>query len=119
MPTNPTDEKRRSPRVPSQVRMRSAAAGDLLELTAVNLSVDGAYCGSPRPIEPMTRLEVVVELPGGGRSAIPVTARAVVVRVEKDPDRAPALPYRLALWFQHLDDADRARLRHFLGQDGN
>jgi PilZ domain-containing protein len=119
MPAHPGSEKRQAHRVPTAVRVRSSAAGDLLELTAVNLSVGGAYCGSPRPIEPMTRLDVILDLPGQGKLSIPVAAQAVVVRLERCAADADGLPYRLALWFQHLDDADRARLRRFLGQDGN
>lgn len=119
MPTHSRSEKRQAHRVPTDVRLRSAAAGDLLELTAVNLSLGGAYCGSPRPIEPMTRLDILLDLPGQGKHSIPVAAQAVVVRLERRTAGDSGLPYRLALWFQHLDDADRARLRRFLGQDGD
>jgi len=115
-------DNRQSVRVPADLRVHSTAAGDLLELNVVNLSLGGAYCGSPRPIEPMTRLEVILDLPGPGTASIPVAAQAVVVRIDR-PSRLAAHgarhPYLLALWFQRMTDSDRARLRRFLGQDGN
>ena len=101
------DEKRETPRVPADLRVHSTAAGELLELNVVNLSLGGAYCGSSRPIEPMTRLEVILDLPGSGAASIPVAAQAA------------QHPYLLALWFQRMTDHDRARLRRFLGQDDN
>ena len=125
MPPRETHEKRETSRVPADLQVRSSAAGDLLQLNVVNLSLGGAYCGSPRPIEPMTRLEVILDLPGAGAASIPVAAQAVVVRMERvrtgDQGGAPEarLPYRLALWFQRMAEPDRARLRHFLGLDGN
>ena len=115
-------EKREAVRVPADLRVRSAAGGALLELNVFNLSLGGAYCGSSRAIEPMTRLEVILDLPGAGAASIPVAAQAVVVRMDRAGRRtadARRHPYLLALWFQRMTDHDRARLRHFLGQDGN
>jgi len=114
-------EKRETARVPADLRVRSTAAGELLELNVVNLSLGGAYCGSSRPIEPMTRLEVILDLPGYGAASIPVAAQAVVVRMDRAgrlAAHAAQHPYLLALWFQRMTDHDRARLRRFLGQDG-
>ena len=113
------EEKREAARVAADLRVRSTSAGELLELNVVNLSVGGAYCGSPRAIEPMTRLEVIFDLPGSGAVSIPVAAQAVVVRMDRAARRTAPHPFLLALWFQRMTDHDRARLRRFLGQDGN
>ena len=115
-------DNRESVRVQADLRVRSAAAGNLLELNVVNLSLGGAYCGSTRAIEPMTRLEVILDLPGGGTASYPVAAQAVVVRMDRERrlgEHGARYPYLLALWFQRMTDHDRARLRRFLGQDGN
>ena len=119
MSINARQEKRETARVPADLRVRSTSAGELLELNVVNLSLGGAYCGSPRAIEPMTRLEVILDLPGSGAVSIPVAAQAVVVRMDRADRHAAPHPYLLALWFQRMTDHDRARLRRFLGQDGN
>jgi hypothetical protein len=119
MPIKAKEEKRETARVPADLRVRSTAAGELLELSVVNLSLGGAYCGSPRAIEPMTRLEVILDLPGSGAVSIPVAAQAVVVRMHRAERLASPHPFLLALWFQRMTDSDRARLRRFLGQDGN
>ena len=85
-------------------------------MEAVNVSLGGAYCSSRDSFELMTRLEVQLDLPGHTQTSLPLTATAVVVRVEDSPDGAP---YRLALWFQHMPREDHARLRRFLGVDGH
>jgi hypothetical protein len=115
----PSLEKRRSRRFPSDVRLRSPAGVEVVEVVemeAVNLSLGGACCVSPHRFEPMTVLDVQVDLPGRTPTSMPLRATAVVVRVE--PSRAGA-PYRIALWFREMADEDRARLRRHLGVDGN
>jgi len=113
----PAADKRRSPRIDSGVRLRTTAdAPEVMEMETVNLSLGGAYCTSRRRLEPMTRLEVHLDLPGRTPLAETITARAVVVRVEPGDDDSAC---RVALFFQEMDEADRARLRRFLGQDGH
>lgn len=114
-----TTEKRRSARVPSDIRLRSHAPREVVEMEAVNLSLGGAYCTSRRRFEPMTRLEVHLDLPGRTPVSATITAQAVVVRVEPGPAGGDGRRCRLALLFQEMADADRARLRRFLGQDGD
>ena len=85
-------------------------------MEAVNVSMGGAYCTTRRRFEPMTQIEVHLDLPGHTHLSDSITAKAVVVRVDgasKDE------PYRMALLFQEMADGDRARLRRYLGQDGN
>lgn len=115
--TAPREEKRRTSRFPSDLRLRSADGSDeMVEMEVVNLSHGGAYCNSQRRFAPMTRLEVQMDLPGRTPISVPLTATAVIVRVEDGPEGGP---YRMALWFQEMSPEDRSRLRRFLGADGN
>jgi hypothetical protein len=135
-------EQRKDRRYPADIRLRSVRTGELMEMVAINLSLGGAHCRSERYVQPMTRFNVMLDLPGKPGSAAgrpPLTVEAVVVRVERaskraegaegpvDPERLEGPsgpekaegPFRLSLWFQRMGSDDRARLRSFLGQDGN
>jgi len=109
-------EKRQNERFPSDLRLRCRGDADAIEMEAVNLSVGGAYCSTRHRLEPMTRLQVQLDLPGTSPRSTPITATAVVVRLEERPT---GLPYRLALWFQKISRRDRALLRRHLGIDGH
>ncbi len=110
------EEKRKDLRFRADLRLRSTGSLGLVEMEALNLSLGGAHCLSDRRLEPMTRLEVTLDLPGSSRLRLAVTAEAVVVRADSASSRNGP-PYHLALWFQRMGSEDRARLRHFLGQD--
>jgi hypothetical protein len=134
-------EQRKDRRYLADIRLRSERTGELMEMVAINLSLGGAHCRSERYVQPMTRFNVTLDLPGKPGSAAgrpPLTVEAVVIRVERaskrvegaggpvDPELgSPELaeraegPFRLSLWFQRMGPDDRARLRSFLGQDGN
>jgi hypothetical protein len=113
--THPS-EKRSSRRVESDIRIHSLNAPEVIEMEAVNVSMGGAYCTTRQHFEPMTKLEVHLDLPGHTHLSETITASAVVVRVEDAVDDAP---YRLALLFQGMGEDDRARLQRYRGQDGN
>ena len=70
-------EKRGSPRVAADLRLYLDEQGEMVEMQLANVSLGGAYCHSPRAIEPMTKIEVVLELPAelplmnaGGRAYV-------------------------------------------------
>jgi len=115
---SPTDhkEKRASPRVAADLKLYLAEKGEMLEMQLTNVSLGGAYCHSPRPIEPMTKIEVVLELPvtDGVR---PVRTEAVVVRAERESacDGKDVPSYHLALWFQKMSEEHRTQLMRYLG----
>ncbi len=111
------NEQREHRRFPADLHLRSTGPGGIVEMEADNLSLGGAHCWSQRPFEPMTRLDVILDLPGNPGARLPVNVEAVVVRAEAASPSRNGPPYRLALWFQRMDPADRARLRSFLGQD--
>jgi hypothetical protein len=107
-------EKRRDARVPSDLRLRAEKEGRLHEMQVANVSLGGAYCRSPRPFEPMTRMEVILELPSEG-GVTPVRTEAVVVRSERASTGTEDPTYHLALWFQGMSEEHRTSLMSYLG----
>ncbi len=109
-------EKRGSPRVAADLRLYLDQQGEMVEMQLANVSLGGAYCYSPRAIEPMTKIEVVLELPVEN-GVQPVRTDAVVVRAERESacEGKDVPSYHLALWFQHMSEEDRTHLMRYLG----
>ncbi len=109
-------EKRGSPRVAADLRLYLDAQGEMVEMQLANVSLGGAYCHSPRAIEPMTKIEVVLELPAED-GVQPVRTQAVVVRAERESacEGKDVPSYHLALWFQRMSEEDRTHLMRYLG----
>ena len=109
-------EKRVSPRVAADLKLYLDEQGEMVEMQLANVSLGGAYCHSPRPIEPMTKIEVVLELPAAD-GVQPVRTKAVVVRAERESacDGKDVPSYHLALWFQRMSEEHRTRLMRYLG----
>ena len=107
-------EQRSNQRIPSDLRLRTAEGDGLIEMQVANVSLGGAYCRSPRPIEPMTRMEVILELPSAD-GVTPVRTEAVVVRAERASTGSQNPTYHLALWFQGMSEEHRTSLMHYLG----
>lgn len=112
------EEKREHPRIDADLRLRWADPIEVEEMKVCNLSLGGAYCLSPRSFDPMTRMEVILDLPGG-TGVVPLWAEAVVVRVDEERDGDPRRPYRVALWFQRMSEGHRLSLRRYLGRNGH
>ncbi|HKQ97214.1 MAG TPA: PilZ domain-containing protein [Candidatus Polarisedimenticolia bacterium] len=109
---NGTD-KRRHPRVDSNVRVRTTASD--APLTTLNLSAGGLFCTSPAWVAPMTRLALSLELPASnGDAATVIEGEAVVVRTEPEAPTPDPSTYRIALFFARMDDAHRRTLQNFL-----
>jgi hypothetical protein len=109
-------EKRGNPRIAADLRLHLDSQGEMVEMQVSNVSLGGAYCHSPRDIEPMTKIEVVLELPGDD-GPVPVRTEAVVVRSERQVacEGHDTPSYRLALWFQRMHEDHREQLMRFLG----
>jgi hypothetical protein len=107
-------EKRSDPRIPADLRLRTAEGDGLIEMQVANVSLGGAYCRSPHPIEPMTRMEVILELPSED-GVTPVRTEAVVVRAERSSAGPQDPTYHLALWFQGMSEEHRTSLMRYLG----
>lgn len=111
-------DKRRHPRIVQRLRIRSRGE-DMLELETIDLSAGGFSCTSPVHLAPMTKVALSLILP---QTRIEPTQRervvngeAVVVRAEPSAGTASnGDPFRLALFFSHMEEEDRQLLQEFL-----
>lgn len=111
-------DKRRHPRIVQRLRIRSRGE-DMLELETIDLSAGGFSCTSPVHLAPMTKVALSLILP---QTRIEPTQRervvngeAVVVRAEPSAGTASnGGPFRLALFFSHMEEEDRQLLQEFL-----
>ena len=117
MSVTDSKEKRGSPRVAADLKLHLDAEGEMVEMQVSNVSLGGAYCHSPRPIEAMTKIEVVLELPAEDGAVEPLRTEAVVVRAERESacDGKDIPSYHLALWFQRMSQEHRTQLMRYLG----
>ena len=76
MSSTHSKEKRGDARVPADLRLRLSGAEEMLELQVANVSMGGAYCHSPRTFEPMTRMNIVLELPAPFVHVTPANQRS-------------------------------------------
>ena len=111
-----SSEKRGDRRIPADLTLRAggSAGAESFEMQVSNVSLGGAYCRSSRRFEPMTRIDVTMELPldSGVQS---IRTDAVVVRSDPASGAGEDGPFNLALWFQRMPAADREHLMRFLG----
>ena len=109
--SRPTEERRRHPRYARALPLRRRGAEDFSVLETENVSLGGALCRVDRYLPIMTKLHLHAELPDGQG---PFEAEAVVVRVEPEEPRGWHGEYRVALFFQRMEDKDRRALRTYL-----
>jgi c-di-GMP-binding flagellar brake protein YcgR len=111
----PTDERRRYPRFQVHIPMRGEVqSGQDISLIIGDISLGGAACRSSHYVPEMTRMSMHIELPSPGAAAKVLRAEGVVVRVEPSEPSPEVGEYRLALFFTHLSDEDRALLQRYL-----
>jgi c-di-GMP-binding flagellar brake protein YcgR len=109
-------DTRRHPRVARRIRVRSTSR-EAVELETIDLSVGGLLCTAPAFLPPMTKLAVSLVLPrprSGPENDGHVRGEAVVVRTEPSSPVLGGSVYRVALFFSHMEEADRQKLQHFL-----
>ena len=111
-------ERRKYPRIAETVSFQVSVGTEKLQTLTKNLSCGGALCSLPEEIAPMTKLEVVLELPAVRGSAVPgrqqVYCRGVVVRQDRLPLEESA--YLTAIYFSDLKQEDRRRIGEFVLQ---
>ena len=112
-------ERRRAPRVVRTIPVQIGHGADDLAAESIDLSASGVYCRVARRVPVMTKVRVVLVLPGGSQGPQPVriACTGVVVRVESATppgDNGPA--YRLAIFFTDLTTTDRDCLAAFVDE---
>jgi len=105
------EDKRKFPRANKILPIKLSDAGyDILTETR-NISASGAYCSVNKPLEPMTKLNVVLLIPvkkNKNKIIKKINCHGVVVRLEDDNDsNNDKYSYRIAIYFSGLKDTDR------------
>lgn len=108
-------ERRRAPRVTERVPLTLSGADGILKADTQSLSAVGVYCTLDRFIPPMTKLELRMELPQGGRQTA-IRCVGVVVRVEPVVANPHQGRYQTAIFFTELSERDRAAISQFVSQ---
>jgi hypothetical protein len=91
--------------------LRPSGDADFPVLETENISAGGALCRVDRYLPLMTKLRVQAELPGGDGGFL---AEAVVVRIEPSQPWPGEGQYRVALFFQGMEEGDREALLEYL-----
>jgi hypothetical protein len=113
-PTDPK-ERRQHPRTDARLAagVRATVGTDLVAVTTLNVGAGGVYVEVPHFIEPLTKLQLVLDLPNG-QSTTRIDAEAIVVRTEPErPDPAVAR-YQIACAFLTLLPAHREALQQYV-----
>jgi len=110
------NEKRQSPRVKKILPIKlSISDFDVLTETN-NISTSGAYFPVGRPLELMTKLDVVLLIPikkNKSKTIEKINCTGVIVRCEIAAENRQH-PYRAAMYFSDLSDRGRKILRTFV-----
>lgn len=113
-PTQMGAERRRHPRVTSDLSLDLKLDDGVHSARLRDLSESGICFFLDRPLDEMTVLEVAFELPTEGSERAKVATTGVVVRSRKI---SPAVDhYEVALFFNGLDETSRAAMKAFIDQ---
>ncbi|HUK62438.1 MAG TPA: PilZ domain-containing protein [Dongiaceae bacterium] len=110
-------ERREDVRADAQLSMRLGAlgsAGPEIVTETRNISASGLYCLSPHYLAPLSKVDLTLVLPDGGRSAAGrlLQCEAVVVRCQAAPESRRR--YELACSFLGLPETQRRLLAEYV-----
>ncbi|MFI5370702.1 MAG: PilZ domain-containing protein [Candidatus Eisenbacteria bacterium] len=116
-PTTRRLERREDARADAQLSMRLGALGSAapeIVTETQNISASGLYCLSPHYLAPLSKVDLTLVLPDGGRNAAGrlLQCEAVVVRCQAAPEARRR--YELACSFLGLPDEQRRVLAEFV-----
>jgi len=112
--TDKQSDRRKATRVDANLKLevkmsRDDGTHNTATLETINISSSGIYFKSDHFIEPMTKLEMVLEVsvPGAEGSAEPVMApvpcEGLVVRVQPEIETPGCDQYEVAIFFTNID----------------
>jgi hypothetical protein len=123
--TTPHSERRRSQRVDAQLQVHvqipvRGASSAPAALKKINISTSGVYFHSDRFIEPMTKLEMFLDLPfpdpvkAGEAQTQRVRCEGIVVRVLPEVAQPGDVTYEIAVFFTNFEHDALARLEEHI-----
>lgn len=93
--------------------VRAAIGTDLVAVTTLNVGAGGVYVEVPHFIEPLTKLEIVLELPAA-KGTLRVETEAIVVRTQPDHADPAVSRYQVACAFLTLAPSHREAIQHYV-----
>jgi c-di-GMP-binding flagellar brake protein YcgR len=113
-------ERRKDARTDARLRagVRREADGDTLAVTTLNIGAGGVYVEVPRFIEPLTKLQITIDLPGP-KGAARIETQAIVVRTDPDEQKPDVTRYEVACAFLGMPEADRQAIRRWVLAQGS
>ena len=109
-------ERRKYPRIEKTLSIKlSDREFDILTETK-NISANGAYCSVSKPLDLMTKLNIVLLIPirkSNNRTIKKIICCGVVVRCEYITENGK-YPYHIAIFFNDLKDSERKALRSYI-----
>lgn len=110
-------ERRKHPRINESIHCEVCVGSDVYATETQNLSCGGALCQLSEAVAPMTKLNLVLEMPAvPGMNALPrqmVRCAGVVIRQDRLP-LSPEPAFLTAIYFSDLKDSDRRRIGEFV-----
>ena len=110
-------DRRKARRVDARLQIELSVGGSGAEQTsAINISASGVYFSSRRYLEPLTKLEMRLLLPGEDDDAAveAFDVEGIVVRVEPEEPGAQGQTYEIACYFTEATPEFRERLGRYV-----
>jgi len=115
------EDRRRSPRIVTSLPLKlTDNEYDILTETK-NISASGVYCSVDKPIEPMTKLNIIILVPqkkANKKSVKKINCMGVVVRKEYVKTNGHHA-YHIGIFFNDMDERDRKILISYLHLENN
>ncbi|MEI8350581.1 MAG: PilZ domain-containing protein [Candidatus Omnitrophota bacterium] len=110
------EEKRKYPRIKGVLPLKLFVSECDVITETRNVSGNGAYCAVDRPLEPMTKLSMVLLVPskkGRIKAVKKITCKGVVVRSEHVKDNGHH-SYCVGIYFSEIKESDRKTLLSYI-----
>ncbi len=111
-------ERRAYPRINKDVRLKLAAHGFDIYTNTKNLSCAGAYCEVKRLIPSMSKVDILLFLPGlsNEKKTRKLKLKGVVVRSEPNILNEDILSTNIAIFFTEIKEKDRQNIAELVNR---
>ena len=108
-------ERRQHPRTDIRLSagVRRPGEGEAVSVTTLNVGAGGVYVEVPHFIEPLTKLEIALDLPTPA-GPVHVEADAIVVRTQPEQASASVHSYEVACAFLSMTDQHREAIHRWV-----
>lgn len=111
-------DRRQDSRASAQlaVGITAGAGGEALNVSSLNVSAGGVYVQVPHFIEPLTKLALVLDIPGPtpADEAARIETEAIVVRTSPESADADTDQWEVACAFLNLKDEHRDTINRYV-----